>query len=155
MTRAPSDSLVVFRIGEHNFAAEVSVVERVVRAVEIAPLPEAPRGVLGVINLQGRIVPVFDLGSRFGSAPRELRESHHLLIIRTAWRTVALLADAVSGVVPRLDAQVTPASDILSDLALISGVMKLNGGIVLVHDVEKFLSIEDHTALQLALDRES
>ena len=155
MKSAPSDSLVVFRIEEHNFAVEVSVVQRVVRAVEIAPLPDAPRGVLGVINLQGLIVPVFDLGSRLGYAHRELRASNHLLIVRTHWRTVALLADSVRGVVPRLDAQVTAASAILSDLALISGVMKLNGGIVLVHDVEKFLSIEDHTALQLALDHES
>ena len=152
---ASSSSLIVFRIGDQDFAVGVAAIERVLRAVEIAPLPEAPRGVRGVINLQGRIVPVFDLGSRFGQPAREVRASDHLLIAHTHWRTVALLVDAVVGVVPRCDAQITSAAEILPDLACVSGVMKLAGGLVLVHDVERFLSIEDHAALQLALNLES
>lgn len=151
---ASSSSLIVFRIGDQDFAVGVATIERVLRAVEIAPLPEAPRGVRGVINMQGRIVPVFDLGARFGQPTREVRASDHLLIAHTHWRTVALLVDAVVGVVPRCDAQITSAADILPDLACVSGVMKLAGGLVLVHDVERFLSIEDHAALQLALNLE-
>ena len=154
MPSIASDSLVVFQVGEQEFAVGVAAVERVVRAVEIAPLPEAPRGVRGVINLQGRIVPVFDLWQRSGQPDREVRASDHLLIAHTPWRTVALLVDAVMGVVARGDAQVTPMSEILSDFASISGVMKCDGGLVLVHDLEKFLSLEDHAALQLALHTE-
>ena len=149
---ASSSSLIVFRIGDQDFAVGVAAIERVLRAVEIAPLPDAPRGVRGVINLQGRIVPVFDLGTRFGQPTREVRASDHLLIAHTHWRTVALLVDAVVGVVPRCEAQITSAAEILPDLACVSGVMKLAGGLVLVHDVERFLSIEDHAALQLALN---
>ena len=155
MTSVSSDSLVVFQIGEQQFAVGLTAVERVLRAVKIAPLPDAPPGVRGVINLQGRIVPVFDLWARFGHPARALRVSDHLLIARTHWRTVALLVDAVTGVVPRGQVQVTPAEDILPDLESISGVMKLDGGLVLVHDVERFLSIEDHAALQLALNLEA
>lgn len=155
MTSVSSDSLVVFRIGEQMFAIGVAVVERVLRAVEIAPLPDAPRGVRGVINLQGRIVPVFDLWLRFGQSGRELSASDHLLIARTHSRTVALLVDSVVDVVVRSAAQVTPASEILAGPASsISGVLKLDGGLVLVHDVERFLSIEDHAALQRALNPE-
>ena len=155
MTSDLSGSLVVFRIGERDFAIGVTAVERVVRAVEITTLPGAPRGVRGIINLQGRIVPVFDLWSRFGQPGRELRASDHLLIAHTHWRTVALLVDAVTSVVPQSEVQVTLAAEILPDLECVSGVMKLAGGLVLVHDVERFLSIEDHAALQLALNLES
>ena len=154
MTNDSSGSLVVFLIDEKEFAVSAAAVERVLRAVEISPLPEAPRGVRGVINMQGKIVPVFDLRARFGQPVREVRASDHLLIAHTHWRTVALLVDAVAGVVPRIGAQITPASEILPDLECVSGVMKLDGGIVLVHDVERFLSIEDHAALQMALDLE-
>lgn len=154
MTSVSSNSLVVFRIGELEFAIRVAAVERAVRAVEIAPLPDAPRGVRGVINLRGRIVPVFDLRVRFGQPAREVRASDHLLIAHTHWRTVALLVDALVGVVDYDAAQITPGADILPDLESISGVMKSDGGLVLVHDVERFLSIEDHTALQLALQFE-
>ena len=154
MTSVSSDSLVIFLIGEQRFAIGVAAVEQVVRAAEISPLPEAPRGVRGVINLQGRIVPVFDLWSRFGQPDRAVRASDHLIVAHTHWRTVALLVDAVVGVVPRRDAEITSAAEILPDLECISGVMKLEGGLVFIHDVERFLSIEDHAALELALHPE-
>ncbi|HYR59428.1 MAG TPA: chemotaxis protein CheW, partial [Chthoniobacteraceae bacterium] len=99
---------------------------------------------------------VFDLWARFGQPAREVRASDHLIVAHTHWRTVALLVDAVVGVVERREAQVTPAAEILPDLECISGVMKLNdGGLVLVHDIERFLSIADHAALQLALNLEA
>ena len=144
--------MLVFRIGEQEFAVETAVIERVLQAVEVAPLPDAPRGVRGVINLQGRIVPVFDLWARFGQPAREVRASDHLLIARTHWRTVALLVDAVSGVVPRSGAQITQTTEILPDLECVTGVMKLDGGLVLIHDVERFLSADDDAALQRALE---
>src|SRR5260221_2802366 len=154
MASISSDSLVIFKIGEQEFAVDAAAVEQVLRAVEIAPLPEAPAGVRGVINLRGRIVPVFDLWARFGQPAREVRASDHLVVAHSHWRTVALLVDAVVGVVARHEAQITPAAEILPDLECISGVMKLDVGLVLVHDVERFLSIEDHAALQLALNFE-
>ncbi len=152
MTSAPSDSLVVFRIGEQEFAIGVAAVQRVVRAVEISPMPEAPRGVRGVINLQGRIVPVFDLGVRLGQPAREVRASDHLLVARTSWRKVALLVDSVEGVVAGQSAEITPAAEFLPELESVSGVMKLDDGLVVVHDIERFLTIENHAALDLALN---
>ena len=146
-----SDSLVVLHVGEHEFALAVAAVERVERAVEIEPLPGAPRGVRGIINLQGRILPVFDLRALLGEPVRAVRTGDHFVIAHTRWRTVALLVDAVSGVVPRLAAQVTPAAEILPGLEAISGVLKLDGGLVLIHDVERFLSLEDAAALERAL----
>ena len=151
MTNVSSDALLVFQLGEQQFAVAVASVERVVRAVEIAPLPEAPRGVRGVINLHGRIVPVFDLWSRLGQPSRAVRASDHFIIAQTHWRTLALLVDSVAGVVRRSDAGVTPTAEILRDTESISGVMKLEDVLVLVHDIERFLSIEDEAALELAL----
>ena len=146
-----SDSLVVLHIGEHEFALATAAVERVVRAVEIEPLPEAPHGVRGIINLQGRIVPVFDLRVLLGEPARAVRPGDHMVIAHTRWRTVALLVDSVAGVVPRVAAQVTPAGEILPGLGFVSGVLRLDGGLVLIHDMERFLSIEETAALERAL----
>ena len=146
-----SDSLVVLHVGEHEFALAVTAVERVVRAVEIDPLPEAPRGVRGIINLHGRIVPVFDLRALLGEPMRAAQAGDHLIIAHTRWRTVALLVDTVTGVVPRLAARVTPAAEILPGLGAIEGVLKLDGGLVLIHDIDRFLSLDDTAALELAL----
>ena len=49
---------VVFTLDERFYGVRLSVVARVLRAVEITPLPKAPPIVIGVINLGGRIIPV-------------------------------------------------------------------------------------------------
>lgn len=152
MTQSVAQSVVVFTLEELWFALSLAAVERVIGAVEVVPLPEAPLGVSGVINLQGKIVPVFDLRQRFGLPSRGIKLSDHLIIAHTQWRIVALIVDAVAGVVPRNEVQLTPASEILPDLECVSGVIKLDGNLIFVHDLEKFLSIEDHEALQLALN---
>lgn len=152
MMSGVSDAWLVFKLDELDFAVGLGVVERVVQAVEITPLPEAPRGVRGMINYQGRIVPVFDLWTRFGLPSRELRATDHLAICHTHWRTIALLVNAVTGVVSRNEVQITPAAEILPELESVTGVMKIDGSMVQVHDLERFLSIEDHAALQLMLN---
>jgi purine-binding chemotaxis protein CheW len=102
--------------------------------------------------LQGRVVPVFDLGTRFGEAMRVVRSSDHLVVARTPQRTVALLVGAVVGVVERAASAITSAAEVLPELESIVGVMILDGGLVLVHDLERFLSVDDEAALQHALN---
>lgn len=153
MTQPVSDSVVLLAVEELNIALNLEAVERVIRAVEIAPLPAAPRGVLGVINLQGRIIPVFDLRARFGLPARDVRAGDYFVIARMRSRVVALLVDAVVGVVPAGHVQIIPSSEILPEMECISGVIKLGSGLVFLHDLEKFLSIADFEALQLALSR--
>ena len=151
MTKPPHDSLVIFSLDDQQFALNVSAVERVVRAVEITPLPGAPAGVCGVIDLHGAVIPVFDLRAHCGQPSREVRPEDHLVIVRTARRKVALLADAALGVVGASCQEIVPAAEILPGLDTIEGVMKLNGGVVLIHDLDRFLRIAEDDALASAL----
>lgn len=52
---------MVFVLDEQSYALYLPSVERVVRAVEVTPLPKAPDIVSGIINLRGKITPVVDL----------------------------------------------------------------------------------------------
>ncbi len=151
MTVPTADALVVFCVNEQEFALPVSVVERVIPAVEIAQLPGAPEGVLGVINFQGRIVPVFDLRARLGAPARPLQASDHLVLAHTRQRMVALLVESVREVLPAGKIAPVPAAEVLPHLELVSGMVKLEEGIAMVHDLDRFLSLEDDAALQVAL----
>lgn len=151
MTDAPSDWLIVFTLEGQHLALDLARVERIVPAAEIAPLPDSPAGVRGVINVQGKIVPVFDLRVRFGLPPRELRLSDHFVVAHTTLRTVALIVDTAAGVVRRDPQNVTPVSDIMPGLRSIEGVMKIDGDMVLIHDLEAFLTAEARAALEMAM----
>jgi purine-binding chemotaxis protein CheW len=148
---AAAHQLVVFTMDEQRYALQLAAVERVVRMVEVTPLPQAPQIVLGVINVQGRIIPVVDLRRRFRIPARDVRLSDHLLIARTARRTVALALDAVTGIVEGSAPAVIMAEEILPGLEYVAGVMKVEEGLILIHDLEAFLSLEEEQTLDAAL----
>ena len=143
--------LVVFGLDEHRYALRLSAVEQIVRVVEITPLPKAPNIILGVVNIHGRIVPVYNIRVRFRLPDREFLLSDHLIVAHTARRTVALVVDTVAGVTTTTDGEVTDANGISPSLEYIEGVVKLEDGLVFIHDLDTFLSIEEEIRLEDAL----
>ncbi len=147
----PSQQLVVFRMEEQRYALHLAVVERVVRMVDITPLPKAPEIVLGVVNVHGRIIPVVNLRRRFRLSDRHIYLSDHLIIAQTAKRTVSLVVDEVSGVVSCSAQEVITAQKILPGVEHVEGILKLEGDIILIHDLGTSLSLEEEQTLDEAL----
>lgn len=138
--------LVVFTLDERRFGLPLSIVERIVHVVEITPVPQAPPVVLGVINLQGQILPVFHLRERLGLPPREMQISDQLIIARSQIRTVALLADSVVGVE---EAEATAA--MAPSSGFVDGVVQSLKTLLLICDIERFLTGEEQETLDAAL----
>lgn len=121
--------------------------------VEITPLPKAPDIILGIINLQGRIIPVVNVRRRFGLPEKEADINDQMIIAKTSKRFVALVADSVTGVMERPAGGIIEAGQILPGIGYIDGVVKTDDGIVLIHDIEKFLSLEEGESLDKALGK--
>lgn len=142
---------LVFTLDEQRYALYLSAVERVVRIVELTPLPESPDIVLGIINLQGRIIPVVNIRKRFNLPEREIEVSNQIIMAHTSKRVLALLVDAVEGIVERPTQEVILAEKILPDIEYVEGVVKLEDGLILIHDLERFLSLEEERKLEDAM----
>ena len=52
---------IAFSLDAQRYALPLASVERVIRVVEITPLSKALDIVLGVVNVQGRVIPVINL----------------------------------------------------------------------------------------------
>jgi purine-binding chemotaxis protein CheW len=142
---------VVFALGEGRYALPLAAVERIVRAVQITSLPLAPPVVLGAINVEGRILPVFSLRHRLHLPERPVDPSDQFLIARTAQRSVALVIDAAQGLVELPTAAIVDVQRVEPGLEHIRGILPLEDGMVLIHDLEQFLSREEGRALDEAL----
>jgi purine-binding chemotaxis protein CheW len=150
----PSTShLLVFTLDDQHYALQLAAVERTARMVEITPLPQAPVVVRGVITVHGRIIPVLDIRQRFHLPPRETLLSDQLLIARTKRRTVALIADSVVGVLEQAPQDMVDAGMILPGIDYLSGVVKLADGLIFIHDLDTFLSLEEELQLDTATSR--
>jgi purine-binding chemotaxis protein CheW len=144
--------LVTFYLDEGRYAVEAAAVRRVVRVVEVTPLPKAPALVLGVIDLHGQMVPVFDLRARFGLDARDLRLSDQLIIADTSRWTVALLVDAVDDVIEVEEGEVVAQARILPGLDCVQGVAATDEGLVVIHDLEGLLDLPAADRLSDALE---
>lgn len=144
--------LVGFTLDDRRYALPVEVVERVVRAVAVTPLPQAPDAVSGVVDLKGRIIPVLDLRGRFQLPPREISPSDQFVVARTSRRAVAIVADAVEPVREYSLEHITSAQAVLSELPGIRGVVKLPDGLMLISDLDRFLSLEEEERLAESLE---
>ena len=74
-----------------------------------------------------------------------------LLIARTPGRTVALAVDAVDSVVERSPDEVVAPPTIVPGLEYLAGVAKLADGMLFIHDLARFLSLEEEQALATAI----
>jgi purine-binding chemotaxis protein CheW len=150
----PLVQLVVFLLDARMYALRLSVVQRIVYAVDVTPLPSAPAIVLGVINVEGRVVPVINVRKRFALPDKGIGLNDHIIIATTAKRAVALLTDSVSGVVEVSRNVVVDSSSILPQVDYVEGVAKLPDGMVFIHDLDTFLSLDENRALDEAISQD-
>jgi purine-binding chemotaxis protein CheW len=143
--------LVTFMLGDSRFGISLHGTERAFRMAAIAPLPGAPTPVVGAINLRGRVVPVVDLRVRFGLVAQDYGLDAHLLVVRTARRRLAILADEVVGVRAVPESSIEPAKALVAGQPPLVGVVALTDGLLLIQDLEALLSSDEDEALDRAL----
>lgn len=148
------ETIVVFALDEPLYAFPLSRVERVIRAVEVSPLPQAPDVVLGVVNLQGQVIPVVDMCTRFGLPAFRMELNSRVIIVRTPKRLLAVAVRSVVDVRALAQAELAGAETVLPSLPYLRGVAKTAEGLTLIYDLDGFLSLEEARCLNEALAEE-
>lgn len=141
-------ALLVFALEQQRYALSLKQVQRVIRAVAVTSLPQAPKIVAGIINLAGTAIPVINLRLRFNYPLRPVRLKDHFVIADTGRRTVALQVDEAKTVIKK---EVRCSSEVLPNLEHISGVIELEDGIILIQNLDQLLSLEEEALIDKAL----
>jgi len=66
-----ADGFVTARLADHWFALPISAVYEVFLLTRITNVPQSPPGIIGVLNLRGRIVTALDTRQILGFRPAE------------------------------------------------------------------------------------
>jgi purine-binding chemotaxis protein CheW len=120
----------------------------------MAALTTAPKAlpiIVGLLNWQGEVVPVVDARGRFGLKAKQPEFADQLIIARTRTGPVCLPVDAVSGVIERSAENIKAPEEIARGLEYVAGVTKLDAQILFLHDLDRFLSTDEHAALDEVL----
>ena len=141
--------LVSFTLGEEEYGIDILKVQEINRMMEITHVPKCAYFVEGVVNLRGKVIPVLDLRKRFGLEPNNTKETR-IIVVDIDGRTVGLIVDSVSEVLRLPKETIDPTPPMIStsiDAQAIKGVGKLEDRLIIIIDIEKFLSDEEKTML--------
>jgi purine-binding chemotaxis protein CheW len=88
--------LVVFVLAGERYGIESRFVREVARLTRFTPVPGTPPFVLGVTNLRGEILALFDLRHLLGVVPEGVSDLGRIVVLGEHRREFGLLADAAN-----------------------------------------------------------
>ena len=142
--------LVSFTIGDEEFGVDILKVQEINRMVDVTRVPNTPEYVDGVINLRGKVIPIIDLRRRFGMQRKEKDKNSRIIVVELNGRVLGFVVDAVSEVL-RIPKSVTePPPSIIAGIEAeyITAIAKLETRLLILLDLERVLTTEEHKELQ-------
>lgn len=149
---AARSQLVTFRLGDDLFAADIFSVERVLRYTKPRPVPDLPEWMEGVIDYQGKVVPVINLRARFGVAG-ERADGERIVVCNADGAWIGMTVDGVQEVATVEAAQIEPPPDVFRGLAkaYLTGMVRREGAVLVVLNVSHLLTSQERLQLERAI----
>lgn len=134
-----SRQLATFVLSGAHYGVDVLLVQEALRSQVRTPVPLAPPGVAGLVNLRGEVVLSVDLRHRLGLEPLGEDADPMMVVVQVDGEAVSLLVDEVGDVVDVDESQFETPPDTLDPALreLIVGAYKLPTGLLLALDVRR------------------
>ncbi len=132
--------VLICSIEDQDYAFPLNEVRRAILAAEVTPLPNPPPFILGAINIQGQVIPVFNLRQRLNLPNRDLDINDHFLLCEIHQRQLVLWLDKVKKVRFCEQHELIPTQHIAANMEEIKSILKENGQLILIYDLEKLLT---------------
>lgn len=133
---------VVFQLEEQKYAMNLMYVNGIEQDYHIIPVPNAPEGVTGIINLRGAVIPVYSLRERFGMDKRIDNPEKSLLITNSSGTILAYEVDAVAEIEEIAEKSINKMPSVASneETIFMEQVLHIGNDIVIAINVDKVLS---------------
>lgn len=134
--------MVLFELGSEIYGLDIATVHEIIRMQPITRVPKAPFYVEGVINLRGKVIPVIDMGKRFGLEKVERAKNNRIVVVNINDTILGIIVDAVTEVIRIPTDSIEPVSDIITAAKsdYLMGIAKLTDKMVILLELDKLLS---------------
>ncbi len=135
---------VVFQLGDQKYAMNLMRISGIEKDYHVIPVPNAPEGISGIINLRGMVVPVYSLRERFGMDSRIDNPEKSLLVTYSSGTMLAYEVDAVEEIEEMTPERIKsmPYVATCDETVFMDQVLHIGNDILIVINVDKVLSEE-------------
>lgn len=140
---------IIFQLGEEKYGMNLSHVNGIEQDYHIIPVPNAPEGIKGIINLRGVVIPVYSLRERFGMDSSVDNPGKSMLVTKSSGTLLAYEVDAVLGIEEMAPENINKMPYVASneETLFLEQVLHVKQEIIIAINVDKVLSDEMAEAL--------
>lgn len=135
---------IIFQLGEQKYGMNLKYINGIEQSYQIIPVPNAPEGVRGIINLRGDVIPVYSLRERFGMEKEITNPEKSLLVTRSSETVLAYEVDAVVDIEELQEDKINDMPWVASndETSFMEKVLHIGNEIVIAINADKVLSDE-------------
>ena len=157
MTETEQMVFLSFHIAGEEYAIPVARVIRVIDFDCLTKVPNMPPCIRGLMNLRGAVVPVVDLGVKFGDAAMVLAKWTCVVVVEVELdgelTVMGIIADAVGEVIETTSGEIDapPAFGTRIRVDYLSGMVRQGRKFVLILDIDRVLSVDELLSVGMLL----
>lgn len=107
---------LVIAVGGERMGLPLASVREILKIAPVTLVPRAPRAVIGILSVRGRITTVIDLRLHLGMPPSEDTRSSRILLVDGGEETIGVRVDAVHNVIRLRESEVESAAVVGAEL---------------------------------------
>ena len=132
--------LLACRTDRETVALLLRDVEEVLPMCRTTPVPDAPKWLIGLLNVSGEMVPVLDLNARIAGVPHPPSVDDFIVLCRVGEERVGLIVTEVLGVYEKQRGDLQPVTDRITASRHLLGVSEIEGRPLLLLSLTQIFS---------------
>jgi purine-binding chemotaxis protein CheW len=132
---------LAFVLAGDTYAVQIAYIAEILKPPPVTAVPRAPREVIGVMSVRGRLVTVIDLRRRFRLTEQPPDRRTRILLVEAGDEHIGLLVDEVLQVYRLAESEIEPAAVLGGDQpAHIAGIGRPEGALLILIDLKPILT---------------
>lgn len=151
--------IIIFELDKQLFGIAIDFVNGInkMKDFKIAKIPTSPVFIEGMVNLRGKIIPLYNLRKRFGFEKDGIEKNDELIIANVNQAMIGLIVDKVIDIVRFQAEDLESTNNLFSTNMMskfISNIAKKGDDMIIILDVEKMLTLEEKDFILPIINRE-
>lgn len=136
---------LTFFLADEEYGLEILKVQEIIGILPITSVPQSPEFVLGVINLRGKVISVFDMRLKFGMEFQENTRETCIIVVEVEGTKIGIVVDRVSEVLAIPAEEIEPPSFLGNQVnrEYFLGIGKMEGRVQLLLDIDRILTTDE------------
>lgn len=137
--------VLIFSINDEYYATDIMEVERILGYEPSTKLPDVPEFVDGVINYEGKVLPVISLAKRFDIENNKITSNSKLIVVKYENGKIGIIVDLVSEVKDVNNDNIEEPPEVVSGISkrYLKGLIKIDNKIIIFLNMAQILSEEE------------